>query len=176
MVKLIKLSIIAVISVLLASCAVPNATSYYRPTVDVKSSHIKGHCVPLERYVLFEINVKGKVYKFRGYGNTYSHKWGEGTEVQLIVDGNWNEIKYKNNEFYLIPKGGSKKIQPTKIYGEQNQHKDELSYNSGAVFPKVEEDAFDAYFPPLIIDGEEIELPVLHIKKTIWVGISPFNC
>ena len=174
--KLIKLFIIAVISVLLASCVLPNATSYYRPTVDVKSSHVKGHCVPLERYVLFEINVKGKHYKFRGYGNTYSHNGGEGTEVQLIVEGTWNEIKYKNNEFYLIPKGGSKKIDPTKIYGEQHQYKDKQSFNSGAVFPKVGEDEFDAYFPQLIIDGEEIDLPVLHIKKTIWIGISPFNC
>jgi hypothetical protein len=149
---------------------------YYRPTVDVESTHEKSHCVPTEKYVHFNIKVKNKSFRVRGYGNTYSHSWGEGTEVQLVVQGKWDEIKYKNDYFYITSPERNEKVTPKKIYGKVHKHNGESSFNFGAVFPKQDEDRFDAFFPPLIIDGEEVELPVLHIKKTIWIGISPFNC
>lgn len=165
------------ISVLLISAlvgCVPNATVYYRPTVDVDSVHEEAHCVPMEKYVHFNIILKGQTLKVRGYGNTYSSS--EGTEGQFVIYGEWHEIKYKDSGFYLVVPGSDVKINPIKTYGEVNKHEGYLMFNSGVVFPKQSSESFDIIFPPLIIDGEEVELPILHVKRTVWVGISPFNC
>jgi len=155
---------------------VPNATVYYKPTVDVESTHEKSHCVPTEKYVHFEIITKKQILKIRGYGNTYSTSDGEVAEGQLVIYGKWDEIKYENKEFYVLVPGINKKIKPIKTYGEVHNFDSYSSFNSGAIFPKQVGDSFDLIFPALIIDGEKIELPILHIKKTIWIGISPFNC
>lgn len=173
--KSIKSGIYVSIVISLIGC-VPNATVYYKPTVDIQSTHEKSHCVPTEKYVHFNIKSKDRTFRVRGYSNTYSHSYGKGTEAQLVIYGKWNKIKYKNNNFYIAIPGTDKKIKPTKIYGEVHNQDGSSQFNSGAVFPKQDADKFDVIFPPLIIDGEEIELPVLHVKRTIWVGISPFNC
>ena len=154
----------------------PNATVYFKPTVDVESTHEQSHCVPTEKYVHFNIKAKNRTFNVRGYGNSYSHSYAEGTEGQYVISGIWKEIKYKNNDFYILIPGSNEKIKPKKVYGETHDYKDHSMFNSGAVFPRLDADSFDVIFPPLIIDGEEVELPVLHIKRTIWMGISPFNC
>lgn len=162
---------------LLVGC-VPNATTYYRPSVDLESTHEKGHCVPTEKYVHFKIKTKNQTLKIRGYGNTYSTYKGNFSEAQYVISGKWNNISYKNNDFIIVGSGNNQKVKSQKIYEKVNiSHSDSsLMFNSSAVFPKQEGDSFDVYFPLLIIDGEEIKLPVLHIEKTIWMGISPFNC
>lgn len=175
MMKGIKFVTQALISISLIGCA-PNATVYYRPSVDIESVHEKSHCVPTEKYVYFNIKSKDRTFRVRGYSNTYSHSYSTGTEAQLVVTGKWKEIKYKNDDFYITIPGTDKKIKPTKTYGEIHQYNSDSQFNSGAVFPKQDADKFDVNFPPLIINGEEIKLPVLHVKRTIWVGISPFNC
>jgi len=132
--------------------------------------------VPVEKYVHFTIETKNHTLKVRGYGNTYSHAYAKGSEGQYVISGNWKEIGYKNDDFFLVVPGREEKIRPTKIYHEQHRYADYSSYNSGAVFPKQDADSFDVIFPALIVDGEAIVLPVLHIKRTLWTGISPFNC
>jgi hypothetical protein len=155
---------------------VPNATFYYKPAVDVESTHDKSHCVPTEKYVIFNIKTKDQTLKVRGYGNTYLTYHGEVSEGQFVIYGNWNEIKFKNEDFYIMTPDMSEKFKPIKIYGEVHDFDGYSSFNSGAVFPKQEGDSFDVIFPSLIIDGEEVKLPILHIKRTVWMGISPFNC
>jgi hypothetical protein len=86
------------------------------------------------------------------------------------------KLNSKNEDFYIVNPDIKKKNIPLKIYGEVHKHDGYSSFNSGAVFPKPNGDNFDINFPPIIIDGDEVTLPILHIKKTIWVGISPFNC
>lgn len=155
----------------------PNAEVYYRPSIDVESTHEKGNCVPTERYVYFNIKTKNQVLKVRGYGNTYTGSQGKlVSEGQYVIFGNWDEIKYKNEDYYIVGSDNDEKVKPQKIYGEVHVYDSYSSFNSGAVFIKQRGDNFEVFFPPLIIDGEEIELPVLHIEKTIWMGISPFNC
>jgi len=173
--RCIRFVISIFLTFVIVGCA-PNATVYYRPSVDIESTHEKSHCVPTEKYVHFNIKTKDQTLKVRGYGNTYSNSYGGGTEGQFVVDGNWNKIKYKNENFYLMVPGINKKIKPIKVYGDVHNFEGYSSFNSGAVFPKQDADKFDIYFPPLIIDAEELELPILHIKRTIWTGISPFNC
>ncbi len=168
----------ALMFVFLAGC-VPNATVYYRPSVDVESTYEQGHCVPVDKYVFFNIKAKSQTLKVRGYGSTYTGAQGElVSEGQYVIFGNWNEIKYKNEDFYITGSDADGKVKAQKLYGEVNvSHSDSNSmFNSSAVFPKQDGNSFDVYFPPLIIDGEEIDLPVLHIEKTIWMGMSPFNC
>jgi len=171
----IKLKICISIIFILVGC-VPNATVYYKPTVDVESTHEKSHCVPTEKYVHFNIKTKDQILKIRGYGNTYSSSEGEVVEGQLVIYGNWHEIKYQNDEFYMMVPGFKEKFKSLKIYGEVHDNDGYLSFNSGAIFSKHGVDSFDLIFPALLIDGEKIDLPILHIKKTIWIGISPFNC
>lgn len=173
--KSIKFIIFTSITFVLIGC-VPNATVYYKPTVDVESTHEKSHCVPTEKYVHFEISTKKQILKIRGHGTTYSTSDGEVAEGQFVIYGKWNDVKYENDKFYLIVPGINKKIKPLKTYGEVHNFDDYSSFNSGAIFPKQVGDSFDLVFPSLIIDGEKIDLPILHIKKTIWIGISPFNC
>ena len=173
--RIINFGVCVLIFSFIVGC-VPNATVYYRPTVNVESVHEKSHCVPTEKYVYFNIRIKGQTLKVRGFGNTYSNSEGGGTEGQFIISGNWNEIGYKNKDFYIVVPGIDLKIKSIKTYGDVHKNDGSLSFNSGAVFPKQNGDNFDIIFPPLIIDGEEIELPILHIKRTIWFGISPFNC
>jgi hypothetical protein len=170
------MNIIKLFVFLVLSGCVPNATVYYRPTVDVESTHEKGHCVPTERYVHFTIKAKDQTFKVRGYGNTYSNSYGEVVEFQFVISGKWSEIKYINDEFYMMVPDTNKKINPIKIYGEVREFDGFSSFNTGAIFSKQGGDSFDVVFPSLIIDGEKIELPILHIKRTIWMGISPFNC
>lgn len=167
---------LAIVGLIVMSGCLPNATMYYRPTVDVDSTHEKSHCVPIEKYVHFRINTAAQVLRVRGYGDSYSHSHAEGTEGQYVIYGNWKEIKYKNDDFYLAIPGSNDKIKPKKTYGERHNYEGYSMFNSGAVFPKQDSDSFDVVFPPLLVDGEEIELPILHVKRTIWAGISPFNC
>lgn len=159
---------------ILTGCVVPNATVYYRPTVDVNSTHEKSHCVPTEKYVHFNLKTKNQILKVRGYGSIYAY--GEKSEGQFIIKGKWNKIKYKNKNSYLIVPDTNKKIKPLKIYDELHNYDDYSSFNFSIVFPKPNTDRFDIVFPPLIIDDEEIKLPILHIEKKVWIGISPFNC
>jgi len=149
---------------------------YYRPTVDVDSTHEKSHCVPTEKYVHFNIQTKGGLLKVRGHGDSYSYSYAEGTEGQYVIYGTWREIGYKDDGFYLTISGSNEKIKPKKTYGEKYERDGNSMFNSGAVFPKQDSESFDVIFPPLVVDGEVVELPVLHVKKTIWAGISPFNC
>lgn len=165
----------ATAAVMMTGC-LPNATMYYRPTVDVDSTHEKSHCVPTEKYVHFNINTKGQTLKVRGHGDSYSYSYAVGTEGQYVIYGTWKEIKYKNDDFYLVIPGSNNKIKPKKTYGERYDYDGYSMFNSGAVFSKQNSDSFDVTFPTLVVDGEEIELPILHVKKTIWTGISPFNC
>ena len=171
----VKFGIHSLLFIVLVGC-VPNATTYYRPTVDIESTHEKSHCVPTEKYVHFNIKTKNQTLKIRGYGSTYPTSSGEFSEGQFVITGNWQEIKYKNDEFYLIDPDSSTKTKAIKIYGDVHDYKNKSSFNSGAVFPRQKGDSFDVIFPPLLIDGEEVELPILHIEKKIWMGISPFNC
>lgn len=171
----IKFGISILIFFVLVGC-VPNATVYYKPTVDVESTHEKSHCVPTEKYVHFNIKTKNQTLKVRGYGNTYPTSKGEVAEGQFVISGKWNEIKYKNEDFYMMAPDINEKIKPTKIYGDVHDYDGYSSFNSGAVFSKQNGDSFDISFITLIIDGEDVKLPILHIKRTIWIGISPFNC
>lgn len=171
----IKFRIGILIFFVLVGC-VPNATVYYKPTVDVESTHEKSHCVPTEKYVHFNIKTKKQTLKVRGYGNTYPTSNGEVAEGQFVISGNWKEIKYKNEGFYITAPNINEKIKSIKIYGEVHDYDGYSSFNSGAVFPKKNGESFDIIFPTLIIDGEEVKLPILHIQRTIWIGISPFNC
>lgn len=154
----------------------PNATVYYRPTVDVESTHEKSHCVPTEKYVHFTINTRGQALKVRGYGESYSLAHAEGTEAQYVISGTWKEIGYKNSDFRLSLPGRSDTIKPEKTYAERHDHDGYSTFNSGAVFPRQKAESFEVTFPTLVVDGEEIELPILRVRKTIWTGISPFNC
>lgn len=165
------------IMIFMVGC-LPNATTYYRPSVDIESVYEKGHCVPTEKYVHFKIKTKNQTLKIRGYGNTYSTSSGEFSEAQYVIIGVWNNISYKNDDYFIVGSDSNEKVKSQKIYEKVNvSHTDSsLMFNSSAVFPKQNGDGFDVYFPLLIIDGEEIELPVLHIEKKIWMGISPFNC
>ncbi len=173
--RIIKFGVCVLIFFILFGC-VPNATLYYRSTVDFESTHEKSHCVPTEKYVHFNILTKNQILKVRGYGNTYSTSHGEVSEGQFVIYGSWNEIKFKNKEFYILAPDTNEKIKPLEVYGEVHNFGSDSSFNSGAVFPKQDGDSFDVIFPSLIIDGEEVKLPILHVKRTIWIGISPFNC
>jgi hypothetical protein len=166
---------ISTLVIVLAGC-VPNATVYYRPSVNVASTHEKSHCVPIENHVLFDIKTKSQTLTVRAYGTIYSTSRGEFAEGQYVINGNWQEIKYINDKFYITTPDIAEKVAPIKIYGEVHRYDGYSSFNSGAVFPRPKSDTFDVTFPPLLIDDEEVELPVLHIKRTIWMGISPFNC
>ncbi len=97
-------------ALLLAGC-VPNATVYYRPSVDIPSTHEKSHCVPTENYVIFTIKTKSQILKVRGYGSISTYR-DEFAEAQYVIDGNWNEIKYKNDKFYIMASGGTEKVAP----------------------------------------------------------------
>ncbi|ABM03107.1 hypothetical protein Ping_1280 [Psychromonas ingrahamii 37] len=173
--RFIKFGRCILIFSVLVGC-VPNATVYYKPLVDVESTHEKSHCVPTEKYVNFIIKTKDQTLKVRGYGNTYSTSHGEVSEGQFVIYGNWNEINFKNEDFYITAPAINDKSKPIQIYGEVHDFDGYSSFNSGAVFPKQDGDSFDVIFPSLIIDGEEVKLPTLHIKRTVWIGISPFNC
>lgn len=155
---------------------VPNATTYYRPTVDLESTHEESHCVPTEKYVHFEVRIPQGALKVRGYGLTYKHGDDEGTEGQYVIDGLWKDIHYQNDVFYLTVPGSDVQIKPIKTYADLFEYATQSKLSSGAVFPKQTSDAFDVHFPPLIVDGTVIDLPVLHIQKTLCTWISPFDC
>lgn len=163
-------------ALMLISGCVPNATFYYRPTVDVASSHEKSHCVPTEKTVHFTVDTRGSALKVRGQGDSYSHSYAAGTEGQYVIVGTWRDIALKNNDFQLLLPGRDHGIAPVKTYGDPSDHDGYSMFNLGAVFPLQSSDSFAVKFPTIIVDGEEVELPVLHVKKTVWAGISPFNC
>jgi hypothetical protein len=155
---------------------VPNATIYFRPTVEIASTHEKSHCVPTEKFVHFTVEAGGSTLKVKGQADSYSRSYAEGTEGQYVIVGNWKEIRLKSNDFVLRTPGSTESIKPNKTYGDASSYDGYSMFNLGAVFPKQTSDSFHVRFPTLIVDGDEVELPVLHAKKTVWAGISPFNC
>ncbi len=172
----IKIVISSILLLSIFSACMPNATIYYRPTVAIPSSHEKGNCVPIEKYVHFTIPTKKGAIRVRGYGNTFSTSDGNFIEAQYVIYGNWNEIKYAGDDFSATVTGSDQTLQPTDFYGEVYQFEHTRMFNSGCVFKKPAGKSFEFTFPVLLIDGEEITLPVLHIEKKLWVGLSPFNC
>ena len=172
------LLIFGLILTLLMGCA-PKAKVYYRSSVEIESTREKQHSEPTEKYVYFDMETKNKTLSIRGYeipknqalkirghGETYSTSEGEFSEGQYVVFGNWRKIGYKNEDFFIAGSGNDEKVKSRNYYGEEHHlHEYNSYYKFGAVFPKQNGDNFDVFFPPLIIDGEEIQLPVLHIEK-----------
>jgi hypothetical protein len=169
-------SILGLAALALIGGCLPNATIYFRPTVDIASTHEESRCVPTEKFVHFTVETGGSTLKVKGQGDSYSHPYAEGTEGQYVIVGNWKEIRLKSNDFDLRIPGSTESIKPNKTYGDASSYDGYSMFNLGAVFPKQSSDSFQVKFPVLIVDGEEVELPVLHVKKTVWAGISPFNC
>lgn len=164
-----------IFSVFLTAC-VPNATSYYRPSVDFKSYHEKAHCVPVEKFVHFTIEYEKGILEIRGSGSIYSTGKGKRASGQYVIEGKWAEIKYKDDNFYYSDANSTERLKAKEIFGKVYQYRDSKMFNSEAVFDNPSSDNFDVIFPKLIVDGEELSLPVLHVEKKIWMGISPFNC
>ena len=174
---MIKFHYISLLPLLfLVGCAVPNVTSYYRPSVAVSSVYEPEHCVPLEKHLSFITTTRSASYTARATGYVYTSNGHPLLGAQYVISGRWGSIELAEHEPSLVVSGRTLELEPYSVSGDESNYNQEKYFNINVTFEHDPIDSYEIVFPKLLIDDEEVTLPPLKIDKTWWFGISPFNC
>jgi hypothetical protein len=170
-----------VLAGLLAGC-VPNATTYYGPSVDGGRVVTRGHCVPLPTDVLFRVGtlpVRARVME--GYRSTYiAVRLGATSTPTGESRPAWRTFHFTADRFIVRD---LERSADTTFDGLINSDTEQpvtipatSSYWLEVHLPKPVPARFELVSPPIVIDGREYRFPTIRFARKLWVGISPFNC
>lgn len=180
--------LIVIMATLLCGC-VPNAVTYYQPTVDGGILR-EAHCVPTKS--LMDFTVTGgradaqKSLPLSAFANNGSHVH----QVALFLSpGAWQQFRFVSVDFRIYDRAKKVSLVPKAVRTFSDKGMSPLTtepYVRQGGRPPISEiqvtledllpDDFDLLVPPIVIDGEEVEFPVIHFERKVWMGISPFNC
>lgn len=167
---------------LLTGC-VPNATSYYYPSMEGGRVLAK-HCVPTESIIEFgSLPMQASVIE----GNN-------GWFVLLDLPAKnppqptWQTFHFATPDFRAhYPNDGiTTDSLPIQVLRDDKSDSAVEPYRPtqprswlyaiDIKLPGPPPERFEILIPPLLIDGREVRYPPLRFERKTWVGISPFNC
>ncbi len=167
---------------LLTGC-VPNATSYYRPTME-GGQVLARHCVPTESIVEFG---PLPLQAVANEGNnalfiSLSLPWRRPAQTA------WQTFHFTTPEFRVRDLDSGASIEGVSVRVLRDDNSDSLvepyrpqrpggwRYSVDVKLPGPPPKKFELLIPPLVIDGHEVRYPPIRFERKTWVGISPFNC
>lgn len=184
-----KLILLVLISLLALSACMPNAVTYYHPSADGGEVRAK-HCVPTESLLDIEIKSAHKSIKIRAWAD-------EGKRFNQVYLGfsgeSWDKINFTSTNFKMVDLDKNLTISDLSVFASKHDGFSKLSTESYAAphgrpgmhktrfsvqvrLPDPMPDKFELVIPSIIVDGNEINIPVMQFERKVWVGISPFNC
>lgn len=166
----------------LSTGCVPNATTYYGPSVTGGQVVVRGHCVPLPTDILFQVGtlpVRARVME--GYRSTYiAVRLGADSAPASEPGPAWRTFHFTASRF--IVRDLQRRTETT-FDGLMNPDRDQpVTAPASAPYwleihlPKPVPARFELVSPPLVVDGKELPFPTIGFARKLWVGISPFNC
>ena len=182
-----KLGIIisyTILATALSGC-LPNAVTYYQPSVDGGQLRA-GRCVPTKSLVDFTVRNSREYMPIRAFADNGPYV----NQVALFFSkGSWERFRFSSTDFWIYDLDKKITIRPSSIraYSETGFRPlttEPYSLKDGRL-PVSEIQItlterlpanFELLSPSIVIDDEEIEFPTIHFERKVWVGISPFNC
>lgn len=169
----------------LSGCVVPNAVTYYAPTMAGGKVVERGRCVPTKSVMEF-----GALPLHAAVTRVAGNRWMVLVNLPLPKPPRpaWRQFHFQSADFYFRFATDGRKVPAKSITVSRDDHQGSLlipyassrprhwSYYVDVWLPQQPGKAFDFYLPPVVIDGTVYHYPPIHFEKQIWVGISPFNC
>ena len=166
----------------LSTGCVPNAATYYGPSVIGGRVVTRGHCVPLPADVLFRVGplpVRARVME--GYRSTYiAVRLGADSASAGESGPSWQTFHFTSDRF--VVRDLERKVDTT-FDGLMNADRAQPVTTPTATpywlevhLPKPVPARFELVSPSLVVDGKELPFPAIRFTRKLWVGISPFNC
>lgn len=183
--KLIIAILYAILAMAFSGC-LPNAVTYYRPSVEGGQLR-QPRCVPTKSLVDFTIGNSRKYLLIRALSDNGKHVH----QVALFFsDGSLEKFHFASTDFRIFDLDKKIMLRPSSVVaylksgqGALTTEPYYLKAGKGPVLLSVQINVpgmlpanFKLLSPSIVIDGEEIALPVIHFERKVWVGISPFNC
>ncbi len=167
---------------LLTGC-VPNATSYYRPSME-GGQVLARHCVPTESIVEFgALPMLASVIE----GNN-------GWFVVLSLPARrpaqqmWQTFHFTTPDFRVRDLDSGVTVERLSVSVLRDDRWDSpvepyrpprpggWLYSVDVKLPGPPPEKFELLIPALVIDGHEVRYPPIRFERKTWMGISPFNC
>lgn len=172
------------VTIILGGC-VPNAVTYYQPSSD--GGHIReAGCVPTASLLDFTLRNSHGHLPIRALADNGSYV----NQIALFIfKGNWKTFRFSSTDFRIYDLDKKIILHPAEVrtFSEKGMHPlttdpyvieneklpiSEIQITLTEMLPEH----FELLSPSIIIDGEEIEFPIIRFEHKVWVGISPFNC
>lgn len=162
---------------------VPNATTYYRPSM-AEGRILARHCVPTESIVEF-----GPLpFQATVMGGEDRWYFVIGLPWTRLPESHWEAFHFVTSDFHLRDLDSGNTIRPQAVSVSRDDKVDSIvepyrlprskswSYSIELKLPGQAPDKLEILIPPVVIDGREVRFAPLRFERKIWMGISPFNC
>ena len=164
---------------LLTGC-VPNATVYYRPSVD-GGKVVTAHCVPTQSNIDFQVGS----LPIRARANEGQN----GTIVSLTPSASsWKTFHFTTTNFAVRNLDSGVTIRNLLVRVMRHDKSDLITepyhvqtekghyYWLDVYLPRPTPENFEILSPSIMLDDKEFKFPPIRFERKVWVGISPFNC
>lgn len=164
---------------LLTGCA-PNATVYYRPSVD-GGKVVAAHCVPTQSNIDFQVGS----LPFRARAN-------EGQNATIVSltpsKSSWKTFHFTTANFAMRNLGSGVTTRNLMVRVMRHDKSDSIIepfhaqtakghfYWLDVYLPRPTPENFEILSPPIMVDDQEFQFPPIRFERKGWMGISPFNC
>ena len=166
---------------LLAGC-VPNAASYYAPSVADGQVVTSGHCVPLPTDAVFQVGtLPARARVMEGYRSTYiAVRLGSDLMTTSDPKPSWRTFHFTRDRFLVRDLARNVDMTFDKVMNRDRS----LPVTAPTIapywleihLPKPVPASFELISPSIVVDGQEYPFPPIKFERKLWVGISPFNC
>ena len=175
-----------VCSLLFLGACVPNAVTYYRPSME-GGEVVAVSCVPTESRVEFSLdNLSISAI------TNITRRTNELTVSLFLNPLTGQRIHFSSDQFKVRDIERGIQIIDTSIFASRidgikspstpfpadDSRISPLGFNFSVhiSFPDTNIESFELVSPPIIIDGIETIFPVIRFQRKTWVGVSPLNC
>ncbi len=167
---------------MLTGC-VPNATSYYRPSME-GGQVLARHCVPTESIVEFGALPMQASASDGNNALFVSLSLPSKRPTQTA----WQTFHFATPDFRVRDLESGATVEGLSVRVLRDDGSDSLLepyrpprpsgwlYSVDVKLPGPPSAKFELLIPALVIDGHEVRYPPIRFERKTWVGISPFNC
>jgi hypothetical protein len=171
-----------VFSLPLLGC-VPNATTYYRPSM-AEGRILTRHCVPTESIVEFG-SIPFQASVMEGSNGWFFTLW---LPWKRPPDSTWRSFHFTASDFRLRDLGSGVTTSSLAVSVSRDDKLESIVepyrpprpkdwfYSIEVKFPGPTPEKLEILIPPLVIDGREVRFAPIRFERQLWMGISPFNC
>ena len=172
----------------------PNVATYFRPEVRGGET-LQERCVPIRSMVKFEVGTVTASVRYLPEGGQRRPGVWLSLHAPLTQRFSFVSTAFLLNE---APTGKPIPIREVRVFRDDEQESLTVPYGGEetrvrnpngsmrglrgefTVVLYTDEllpiDSFALHIPPLRVNAETIEVPLVRFRREVWTGISPFNC